>query len=437
MPSRISVSVGSGFWPSSQVACMIMPGVQKPHCRPCWSQKACWSGWRVAPAAMPSMVLIVAPSAWTASIVHDLALSPSTMTVHAPQLLVSQPMCVPVSPKSSRRRWTSRRRGSTSASRASPLTVTGCAGWSRGLLRRRVRGGPRRRSAPGRSSPRPSLACSRPDRGGRSAGRLWAAAASAAARKIAAVGLPRRRASASASVAANGVSATAVRPMPAWSIRPSAPRRSWTATADGGEVAGPPLELLVGGSRCRRARRGMRISVSTSVGSIAVWKVSTKKSRAAIVRSPFTLRQTSVAPRGDQHGRPVRRRIGVGAGAADRAPVADLRIADAAGGLVDAPDSARRSGVSWMRRWVTRAPIRSSPSCLDDAVEAGDVADVDQQGRRGEAELEERQQAVAAGQDLGVAVALARGSGAPRRRPSAGRSRTGPGSSRTVLRPSR
>ena len=77
---------------------MIIPGVQKPHCRPCWSQNACWSGWRVAPSAMPSMVLTSRPSAWTASIVQDLALSPSTWTVHAPQLLVSQPTWVPVSP---------------------------------------------------------------------------------------------------------------------------------------------------------------------------------------------------------------------------------------------------------------------------------------------------------------------------------------------------
>ena len=37
---------------------MIIPGVQKPHWRPCWSQNACWSGWRVAPSAMPSIVLI-------------------------------------------------------------------------------------------------------------------------------------------------------------------------------------------------------------------------------------------------------------------------------------------------------------------------------------------------------------------------------------------
>ena len=66
--------------------------------------------------AIPSMVLSSRPSAWTASIVHDLALSPSTWTVQAPQLLVSQPTCVPVSPRLSRRKWTSRRRGSTSAS---------------------------------------------------------------------------------------------------------------------------------------------------------------------------------------------------------------------------------------------------------------------------------------------------------------------------------
>src|SRR3954454_5674322 len=72
---------------------------------------------------MPSIVRTSAPSAWTASIVQDLALRPSTWTVQAPQLLVSQPICVPVSPKTSRSTWTRRRRGSTSASRASPLTV--------------------------------------------------------------------------------------------------------------------------------------------------------------------------------------------------------------------------------------------------------------------------------------------------------------------------
>ena len=64
--------MGSGFSPRSQADSMIMPGVQKPHWRPCWSQNACWSGWSLPPTSMPSMVVISAPSAWTASIVQRL-----------------------------------------------------------------------------------------------------------------------------------------------------------------------------------------------------------------------------------------------------------------------------------------------------------------------------------------------------------------------------
>ena len=69
------------------------------------------------------MVVIAAPSAWAASIVHDFTDSPSTSTVHAPQLDVSQPTLVPVSPHASRRYCTSSVRGSTSWSCAAPLTV--------------------------------------------------------------------------------------------------------------------------------------------------------------------------------------------------------------------------------------------------------------------------------------------------------------------------
>src|SRR3954449_8013302 len=61
----------------------------------------------------------------TASVVHDLTGSPSTSTVHTPQLEVSQPQCVPVRPSVSRRKWTSSSRGSTSAVRGSPLTGGG------------------------------------------------------------------------------------------------------------------------------------------------------------------------------------------------------------------------------------------------------------------------------------------------------------------------
>ncbi len=68
--------------------------------------------------------MISVPSVWTANIVHDFTGTPSTSTVQAPQLVVSQPMCVPVRPSVSRRKWTSRRRFSTSCEREAPLTVT-------------------------------------------------------------------------------------------------------------------------------------------------------------------------------------------------------------------------------------------------------------------------------------------------------------------------
>ena len=47
-------------------AVMIMPGVQKPHCRPWFSWKACCIGCSSPFVASPSMVVTVAPSAWTA-----------------------------------------------------------------------------------------------------------------------------------------------------------------------------------------------------------------------------------------------------------------------------------------------------------------------------------------------------------------------------------
>ena len=80
------------------MATSIIPGVQKPHWRPCSCLNAAWTGCS-SPSApcRPSTVVIRRPSAWTASMVHDFTGVPSTSTVHAPQLVVSQPMWVPVS----------------------------------------------------------------------------------------------------------------------------------------------------------------------------------------------------------------------------------------------------------------------------------------------------------------------------------------------------
>ena len=49
------------------------------------------------------MVVTLAPSACTASVVQDLTATPSISTVHAPHWLVSQPIFVPVSPASRRK----------------------------------------------------------------------------------------------------------------------------------------------------------------------------------------------------------------------------------------------------------------------------------------------------------------------------------------------
>jgi hypothetical protein len=56
------------------------------------------------------MVVTLAPSACTASVVQAFTAMPSMSPVQAPHWLVSQPILVPVRP-ASRRKWTRRRRG--------------------------------------------------------------------------------------------------------------------------------------------------------------------------------------------------------------------------------------------------------------------------------------------------------------------------------------
>src|SRR4051794_10945766 len=101
---------------------MTMPGVQKPHCSPWLSWKAACIGCSSPLRASPSMVVTLAPSACTASTVHDFTDSPSRWMVHAPHDDVSHPMFVPVSPATSRMYCTSSSRGSTSSSCDAPFT---------------------------------------------------------------------------------------------------------------------------------------------------------------------------------------------------------------------------------------------------------------------------------------------------------------------------
>src|SRR5262249_47348847 len=109
-------------------AVMIMPGVQKPHCRPWCSRNASCIGCSGAPsAASPSMVLTSWPSAITASVVQDFTALPSRCTTQAPHCEVSQPTWVPVRRRFSRKYCTRRVRGSTSPVTALPFTVNATA----------------------------------------------------------------------------------------------------------------------------------------------------------------------------------------------------------------------------------------------------------------------------------------------------------------------
>src|SRR5581483_5403840 len=123
MASRISASAGSGLWSSSQRAVIIIPGVQKPHCRPCSFMNAVCTGSSSPSCSRSSTVRIVWPDAIAASTVQLLTGSPSIQSTHVPQFDVSQPQCVPVRPRTSRTKCTRRRRGSTSRVTSSLLTV--------------------------------------------------------------------------------------------------------------------------------------------------------------------------------------------------------------------------------------------------------------------------------------------------------------------------
>src|SRR5689334_1389382 len=69
------------------------------------------------------MVTTLAPSQEAASVVQDLTARPSRWTTQAPHWLVSQPTCVPVRRRFSRRNWTSNVLASTSAVAGLPFTV--------------------------------------------------------------------------------------------------------------------------------------------------------------------------------------------------------------------------------------------------------------------------------------------------------------------------
>ena len=117
-------SIRHGDCFSRSCAAISIPGVQKPHCSALRSRNAdCKSA--ISPLSeIPSIVSTVALCVCTASSRQERTISPLTRTVHAPHTPCSQPTCVPVSLRCSRRKSAKFRRGSTFASTRSPLTTS-------------------------------------------------------------------------------------------------------------------------------------------------------------------------------------------------------------------------------------------------------------------------------------------------------------------------
>ena len=159
----------------------------------------------------------------------------------------------------------------------------------------------------------------------------------------------------------------------------------------------------------------------------------TKKSAAAIVRSPLGPDRAHLGVEHERERRQLGGRVGMGERAADRALVAVLRMRDvqrarraASGG------GAFTTGDSSTVRWRVIAPIASAAALLAHVVEAVHLREVDQDGGPREAHVEERDQALAARQQLRLALVLLRAARPPRRASAGPRNRSEAASSAGV-----
>src|SRR5579864_9502119 len=130
----MSARVGFGLALISAWASMIMPGMQKPHCAAPPSANARWSGCSGsspsclshgrAKLARPSIVTTsFSPTRPTGS-KQDITPRPPSRTVQLPHSPPSHASLAPVRSRSSRSTSIRERRGSTTTTRASPLTLS-------------------------------------------------------------------------------------------------------------------------------------------------------------------------------------------------------------------------------------------------------------------------------------------------------------------------
>src|SRR3984893_171955 len=122
MPPSMSSSLGLGFSFSREMACMICPDWQYPHCGTLYSIHFCCT--TCSPSLeMASMVVISFPAVVLILVTQDRIAFPSWCTVQAPHSAMPQPNLVPVNPKISRRYHSSGRLGSPSKECSTPLTL--------------------------------------------------------------------------------------------------------------------------------------------------------------------------------------------------------------------------------------------------------------------------------------------------------------------------
>ena len=107
-----------------------------------------------------------------------------------------------------------------------------------------------------------------------------------------------------------------------------------------------------------------------------------------------------------EHRGVIRRRIPVRRGAADRPAVAHLRVAQVVGGIPQRRRALAERVAGGQRRVLRQRADRDAIAADIDRVELRDRGDVDQHRGRGEAQLHHRDEAVPAGEQLGVAAVL-------------------------------
>ena len=129
------------------------------------------------------------------------------------------------------------------------------------------------------------------------------------------------------------------------------------------------------------------------------------KSFRSTVRSPFFPRHRTCCGQSTENYRPITAGIGFGQRAADGAAIADLHIGNAGGAVVQDGDFGCDGRILDFRMTSQRPEVKVAVGFID-LRSSRDKVEVHQMCGIGEAQLHQRDEALAAGQQLGVVPEL-------------------------------